>query len=122
MSNFPFWIKQGSSRSGVHLLHVFVLLIRGDVSLGAWSRRNYRKPDDAFVGPLLLQTLHVATLVMLLRERTSVIVPFQDNKFAFVIGEFVRLAVTVGAGKVGRLVTNLDCQCGNGEQSQNDED
>src|SRR5262249_23699930 len=103
----------------MHLLHVRVLLVGRYVSLSAGSGRNHSEPDHAFVSPLLLELLHIAAVVMLLREWTPVVVPFQNNKLALIVGKFVRLSVAVGAGEVWRMVPNLDCERGDGEQSQN---
>ena len=63
-----------------------VLLLRRNIALGARSRRDHREPDHTLVGPFFLQPLHVAALVMLLSERTSIVVPFENHKLTFVIG------------------------------------
>ena len=69
-----------------------------------------------------MQALHIAAFIMLLRIRTAVVVPFEDDKFSFVVGELMSLSAAIATGEVGGLVTNLDRRQGNGEQSQNDED
>src|SRR5262249_11168626 len=122
VANFALAFEQGCFGRGMHLLHVCVLLVSGYVSLSASSGRDHCEPNHALVGPFFLQSLHIAAVVMFFREWTPVVVPFQNNKLALVVGKFVRLPVTVGAGEVWRLVTNLDCERGDGEQSQNGED
>src|SRR5690348_6029604 len=95
-------VEKGGSRRGVGLLQVIVFIGGGDVALLAGRGRRDGKPDDAALRPFLLQTLHVAARVVLLRVGAAAVGPFEDDQFSSIFGERMRFAVAVSRGEIRR--------------------
>src|ERR1700687_4609797 len=117
MPDFAAGVQKSGGGHGLHLLLVSILLIGSYIPLRPWRRRNNREPDDTFSCPLLLQMLHVATVVVLASVRAAVVVPLQDHELAAIVRQTVRLAIAAGCGEVWRRISNLcgaeqhwDCQ------------
>src|SRR5207245_5166322 len=100
--DFAFRIEKESGLLCFPRSHDFLRLLGRDVALAAGRIRINRQPNDAFTGVLLLELLHVVAAVMFFHKRTFRIEPFEDDVFAFVLGQRLRLAVGVWDGKVGR--------------------
>src|SRR3984957_14227283 len=74
--NHTIRIEQRGRRRSLLLREVIVFFAGGHISLLAPGGRKNREPNDSLPGPLLLQPLHVSTVVLLAYEGTSVVVPF----------------------------------------------
>ena len=48
----------------------------------------------------MLQPLHVAALILLLRVGAAAVGPFEDHEFPGVIGEVMNFTVAVGGGEI----------------------
>lgn len=101
------FIDEDCSRCRAFICDGGIGLLGCHVSLLARAGRNDGEPDDIFAGEFFLQLLHVARGVVLHDKRTAVIEPFENDKLAFEVGEFVFLAVGVGEGEVRRGLTDL---------------
>src|ERR1700733_6469247 len=107
------WIQQSGRWHCVHLGHVVVLFARGHITLFSRRGRKNGEPHHSAPGPLLLQTLHVAAVILLPDVGASVVVPFEHNILSKVCRELNRLAVACRSGEVRRSLAN---SCSRDEQ------
>src|SRR4051794_11063703 len=117
-------VQQYRSRRSILLFQIRVLFRSSLVPLLTWSRREHRQPGDALARPVFLQFLHVAIHIVLHGERTSRVRPLQHHVLSFEIRKLMRLAIAVGSGEIGGLVSWLrlshchNCENKNREQNR----
>ena len=91
-------IARAGELVGVPAIHVALRSRRGG---------NHREPHHALTPGERLQALHVAAFVVLTREWTVRVGPFQHDHLAAIVGEMPHLALAVEGAEVGRRLADL---------------
>ena len=118
LADFAGGIEQDGGGGGVLILGVDIGLGAGAVALFAGGRGDDGEPDHPLGGVLLLKPLHAAAGVVLFHKGAFVVEPFEDDKFAAEVGEFVGGAFGVGEGEFWGRLARLDC--GGGREDPTD--
>ena len=86
-ADFPLGIEHDTGRGRLALRIKGFGLFAVRMAFEARCGRNYLQPDNAVSGRIALDGLHVADAVMLADIRAVMVSPFQNDRFAFEIGQ-----------------------------------
>ena len=86
-ADFPLGVEHDTGRGRLALRVQGFVLFAGHMAFEARCGRNYLQPDNAVSGRIALDGLHVAPAEMFADIRAVMVSPFQNDRFAFEIGQ-----------------------------------